>query len=93
MNVIAVLKWRTKKELTFLVSLLAKTFLFFSRSRIFTHSNNYNIAFIVAFFIYCFFNYVKSAAHLPEIPQETVNECKARLEENPSKDLFVDCTR
>uniref|UniRef100_G1NJX3 Uncharacterized protein n=1 Tax=Meleagris gallopavo TaxID=9103 RepID=G1NJX3_MELGA len=34
-----------------------------------------------------------SAAHLPEIPQETVNECKARLEENPSKDLFVDCTR
>uniref|UniRef100_A0A8D0KRK9 G protein-coupled receptor kinase n=1 Tax=Strix occidentalis caurina TaxID=311401 RepID=A0A8D0KRK9_STROC len=34
-----------------------------------------------------------SAAHLPEIPQETVNECKARLEKNPSKDLFMDCTR
>ncbi|KAM6261390.1 G protein-coupled receptor kinase 4 isoform 1-T1 [Porphyrio hochstetteri] len=34
-----------------------------------------------------------SAAHLPEIPQETVNECKARLEKNPSKDLFKDCTR
>ncbi|KFQ20799.1 G protein-coupled receptor kinase 4, partial [Merops nubicus] len=34
-----------------------------------------------------------SAAHLPEIPQETVNECKARLENNPCKDLFMDCTR
>nr|XP_005304138.1 G protein-coupled receptor kinase 4 isoform X2 [Chrysemys picta bellii] len=34
-----------------------------------------------------------SAAHLPEIPQDTVNECKTRLEQNPCKDLFNDCTR
>ncbi|XP_019408899.1 PREDICTED: G protein-coupled receptor kinase 4 [Crocodylus porosus] len=34
-----------------------------------------------------------SAAHLPEIPQDTVDECKARLEKNPSKELFKDCTR
>ncbi|XP_067414993.1 G protein-coupled receptor kinase 4 [Emydura macquarii macquarii] len=34
-----------------------------------------------------------SAAHLPEIPQDTVNECKRRLEQNPCKDLFNDCTR
>nr|XP_014431576.1 G protein-coupled receptor kinase 4 isoform X2 [Pelodiscus sinensis] len=34
-----------------------------------------------------------SAAHLPEIPQHTVNECKTRLEQNPCKDLFNDCTR
>uniref|UniRef100_A0A8C5T811 G protein-coupled receptor kinase n=1 Tax=Malurus cyaneus samueli TaxID=2593467 RepID=A0A8C5T811_9PASS len=37
--------------------------------------------------------WMMSAAHLPEIPQETVNECKARLEKNPSKDLFMDCTK
>uniref|UniRef100_A0A8C3P8J3 G protein-coupled receptor kinase n=1 Tax=Chrysemys picta bellii TaxID=8478 RepID=A0A8C3P8J3_CHRPI len=36
---------------------------------------------------------LKSAAHLPEIPQDTVNECKTRLEQNPCKDLFNDCTR
>ncbi|XP_050803665.1 G protein-coupled receptor kinase 4 isoform X2 [Gopherus flavomarginatus] len=34
-----------------------------------------------------------SAAYLPEIPQDTVNECKTRLEQNPCKDLFNDCTR
>ncbi|CAM4550326.1 unnamed protein product [Lepidochelys olivacea] len=34
-----------------------------------------------------------SAAHLPEIPQDAVNECKTRLEQNPCKDLFNDCTR
>ncbi|CAM5109841.1 unnamed protein product [Eretmochelys imbricata] len=34
-----------------------------------------------------------SEAHLPEIPQDAVNECKTRLEQNPCKDLFNDCTR
>ncbi|XP_074847809.1 G protein-coupled receptor kinase 4 [Carettochelys insculpta] len=35
----------------------------------------------------------ESAAHLPEIPQDTVRECRMRLEQNPCKDLFNDCTR
>ncbi|KAG8591292.1 hypothetical protein GDO81_000116 [Engystomops pustulosus] len=34
-----------------------------------------------------------SAAHLPEIPQDTVHECKERLEQTPCKELFKDCTR
>ncbi|XP_075050444.1 G protein-coupled receptor kinase 4 isoform X2 [Mixophyes fleayi] len=34
-----------------------------------------------------------SAAHLPEIPQETVHECKERLEQSPCKEIFNDCTR
>uniref|UniRef100_A0A8C3P8H2 G protein-coupled receptor kinase n=1 Tax=Chrysemys picta bellii TaxID=8478 RepID=A0A8C3P8H2_CHRPI len=38
-----------------------------------------------------FLSFIKS--HLPEIPQDTVNECKTRLEQNPCKDLFNDCTR
>jgi len=86
--------------MTFLVFSLAKPFLSFSCISRFHFTLNielllvlliYKMAFIVAFFpFYC---YVKSAAHLPEIPQETVNECKARLEKNPSKDLFMDCTR
>lgn len=84
--------------MTFLVFSSAKPFLSFSCIRRFHFTLNtelllilsiYKIAFIVAFL----FNYAKSAAHLPEIPQETVNECKARLEKNPSKDLFMDCTR
>lgn len=49
----------------------------------------YMLSLLLSFLFY----YVKSAAHLPEIPQETVNECKAKLEKNPSKDLFMDCTR
>ncbi|XP_072476168.1 G protein-coupled receptor kinase 4 isoform X2 [Notamacropus eugenii] len=34
-----------------------------------------------------------SAAHLPEIPQDIVKECKERLEQSPCKELFKDCTR
>uniref|UniRef100_A0A6I8PUF9 G protein-coupled receptor kinase n=1 Tax=Xenopus tropicalis TaxID=8364 RepID=A0A6I8PUF9_XENTR len=34
-----------------------------------------------------------SAAHLPEIPQDTVHECKEKLEQSPCKELFKDCTR
>ncbi|XP_072262614.1 G protein-coupled receptor kinase 4 isoform X1 [Pyxicephalus adspersus] len=34
-----------------------------------------------------------SAAHLPEIPQDTVHECKERLEQTPCKELFKDCAR
>nr|XP_014345243.1 PREDICTED: G protein-coupled receptor kinase 4 [Latimeria chalumnae] len=34
-----------------------------------------------------------SAAHLPEIPQETVKECKEKLEQSPCKELFKDCKR
>uniref|UniRef100_A0A4X2M4P9 [G-protein-coupled receptor] kinase n=1 Tax=Vombatus ursinus TaxID=29139 RepID=A0A4X2M4P9_VOMUR len=34
-----------------------------------------------------------SAAHLPEIPQNIVKECKERLEQSPCKELFKDCTR
>ncbi|XP_063780419.1 G protein-coupled receptor kinase 4 isoform X2 [Pseudophryne corroboree] len=34
-----------------------------------------------------------SAAHLPEIPQDTVHECKERLEHIPCKELFNGCTR
>ncbi|XP_056410982.1 G protein-coupled receptor kinase 4 isoform X2 [Hyla sarda] len=34
-----------------------------------------------------------SAAHLPEIPQDTVHECKERLEQSPCRELFKDCTR
>ncbi|XP_068132437.1 G protein-coupled receptor kinase 4 isoform X2 [Hyperolius riggenbachi] len=34
-----------------------------------------------------------SAAHLPEIPQDTVHECRERLEQTPCKELFKDCTR
>lgn len=34
-----------------------------------------------------------SAAHLPELPQDTVHECKERLEQSPCKELFNDCTR
>ncbi|XP_018410487.1 PREDICTED: G protein-coupled receptor kinase 4 isoform X1 [Nanorana parkeri] len=33
-----------------------------------------------------------SAAHLPEIPQATVHECKEKLEQTPCKELFKDCT-
>ncbi|XP_036621399.1 G protein-coupled receptor kinase 4 isoform X1 [Trichosurus vulpecula] len=34
-----------------------------------------------------------SAAHLPEIPQDIVKECKERLEQSPCKELFKDCSR
>ncbi|XP_053560170.1 G protein-coupled receptor kinase 4 isoform X2 [Bombina bombina] len=34
-----------------------------------------------------------SAARLPEIPQETVNECKEGLEQSPCKEIFEGCTR
>ncbi|XP_069488157.1 G protein-coupled receptor kinase 4 isoform X1 [Ambystoma mexicanum] len=34
-----------------------------------------------------------SAAHLPELPQDTVKECKERLELTPCKELFKECTR
>ncbi|XP_073466976.1 G protein-coupled receptor kinase 4 [Aquarana catesbeiana] len=34
-----------------------------------------------------------SAAHLPELPQDTVHECKEKLEQTPCKELFKDCTR
>ncbi|KAM9331490.1 G protein-coupled receptor kinase 4 [Gastrophryne carolinensis] len=34
-----------------------------------------------------------SAAHLPEIAQDTVHECKERLEQSPCKELFKDCAR
>ncbi|XP_075426474.1 G protein-coupled receptor kinase 4 isoform X8 [Ascaphus truei] len=34
-----------------------------------------------------------SAVHLPEISQDTVHECKERLEQSPCKELFKDCTR
>ncbi|KAJ8269771.1 hypothetical protein COCON_G00123780 [Conger conger] len=34
-----------------------------------------------------------SAAHLPDIPQEVVSECRERLEQSPCKELFKECTR
>ncbi|XP_039767886.1 G protein-coupled receptor kinase 4 isoform X2 [Ornithorhynchus anatinus] len=34
-----------------------------------------------------------SAAHLPEIPRDTVKACKERLEQSPCRELFKDCTR
>ncbi|MFT7819401.1 G protein-coupled receptor kinase 4 [Arapaima gigas] len=34
-----------------------------------------------------------SAAHLPEIPQEVVEECREKLERSPCKELFKECTR
>ncbi|XP_039607578.1 G protein-coupled receptor kinase 4 isoform X1 [Polypterus senegalus] len=34
-----------------------------------------------------------SAAHLPEIPQEAVQECREKLEQSPCKELFKECTR
>ncbi|XP_053073669.1 G protein-coupled receptor kinase 4 isoform X11 [Acinonyx jubatus] len=35
----------------------------------------------------------KSAAPLPEIPSRVLKECRLRLKENPSKDVFEECTR
>ncbi|XP_040345005.1 G protein-coupled receptor kinase 4 isoform X4 [Herpailurus yagouaroundi] len=35
----------------------------------------------------------KSAAPLPEIPSRVLQECRLRLKENPSKDVFEECTR
>lgn len=84
--------------MTFLIFSLVKVFLSFSCIKKFNFTLNtrllallliYMLSLLLSFLFY----YVKSAAHLPEIPQETVNECKARLEKNPSKDLFMDCTR
>ncbi|MGH0149362.1 UNVERIFIED_CONTAM: hypothetical protein FKN15_015158 [Acipenser sinensis] len=34
-----------------------------------------------------------SAAHLPEIPQEVVRECREKLEQAPCKELFKECTK
>ncbi|XP_044151637.1 G protein-coupled receptor kinase 4 isoform X2 [Bufo gargarizans] len=42
--------------------------------------------------LYTYFNN-GSAARLPGIPQDTVHECKERLEQSPCKELFKDCTR
>ncbi|XP_040275112.1 G protein-coupled receptor kinase 4 isoform X1 [Bufo bufo] len=42
--------------------------------------------------LYTYFNN-GSAARLPEIPQDTVHECKERLEQSPCRELFKDCTR
>ncbi|XP_045330705.1 G protein-coupled receptor kinase 4 isoform X5 [Leopardus geoffroyi] len=36
---------------------------------------------------------IKSAAPLPEIPSGVLKECRLRLKENPSKDVFEECTR
>ncbi|XP_016097003.1 G protein-coupled receptor kinase 4-like [Sinocyclocheilus grahami] len=34
-----------------------------------------------------------SAAHLPEIAQDVVGECRQKLEQSPCKELFQECTR
>uniref|UniRef100_A0A4W3JL91 G protein-coupled receptor kinase n=1 Tax=Callorhinchus milii TaxID=7868 RepID=A0A4W3JL91_CALMI len=34
-----------------------------------------------------------SAAHLPEVPADTVRQCKERLEQSPCKELFNECTK
>lgn len=36
---------------------------------------------------------LKSAAHLPDIPQDVVAGCRERLEQSPCKELFNDCTK
>uniref|UniRef100_A0A8D0CFD7 G protein-coupled receptor kinase n=1 Tax=Scleropages formosus TaxID=113540 RepID=A0A8D0CFD7_SCLFO len=36
---------------------------------------------------------LRPAAHLPEIPQEVVGECREKLERSPCKELFKECTR
>ncbi|KAM4708513.1 G protein-coupled receptor kinase 4 isoform 2-T2 [Discoglossus pictus] len=33
------------------------------------------------------------ATRLPEIPQDTLNECKERLEQSPCKEIFEDCSK
>uniref|UniRef100_A0A8C9D0F7 G protein-coupled receptor kinase n=1 Tax=Panthera leo TaxID=9689 RepID=A0A8C9D0F7_PANLE len=40
-----------------------------------------------------FFSAAESAAPLPEIPSRVLKECRLRLKENPSKDVFEECTR
>ncbi|KAG9342494.1 hypothetical protein JZ751_016497 [Albula glossodonta] len=35
---------------------------------------------------------LNSTAHLPEIPQEVVGECRGKLEQSPCKELFKECT-
>ncbi|XP_058402599.1 G protein-coupled receptor kinase 4 isoform X1 [Diceros bicornis minor] len=40
-----------------------------------------------------FFSNKKSEAPLPEIPPRVVKECRLRLRENPSKEVFEECTR
>ncbi|XP_069798019.1 G protein-coupled receptor kinase 5-like isoform X3 [Narcine bancroftii] len=34
-----------------------------------------------------------SVAHLPEVPVDTVKQCKERLEQSPCKELFTDCAK
>lgn len=36
---------------------------------------------------------LKSAAHLPDVPQEMVAGCREKLEQSPCKELFNDCTK
>lgn len=44
---------------------------------------------------FCLFHWItcKSAAHLPDIPQDVVAACRERLEQSPCKELFNDCNK
>ncbi|XP_072904014.1 G protein-coupled receptor kinase 5-like [Hemitrygon akajei] len=34
-----------------------------------------------------------SAAHLPEVPVDTIKQCKEKLEQSPCKELFTECAK